>query len=431
MAIGATLNAKRRRSRIHLGSGGLIYLIVSGVIIAAAIYTQANLLFWAFGLMTGGLVVSALLSWQMLRNIRVQRLLPSHGVAGDPLIIRYHLTNRSWLPVFSLTIMETWGRGWRAWKRTGPIAMSPPLLKARPFGWVLHIGPNQTIQAEAPCWPLRRGELKFEQMILATGFPFGILYKVVTFEQQTETLIYPHLYRVNRRMVYSLAHHDPSGRKQRERGGGTEDFFGLRAYRPGDSLKMVDWKRSARTGVLVSREMTQPSPPRMMILLDLQRDAETTAPGNSNGNSQPGSAPDHADRHTRLERAVCLTASLVCEAHFHGYQVGLAARGATCPSFPMHHSLPHRTRMLEALARLNTTPADASRAETPGSAVNPSVVVHLGKGERVINDQQGGGTILLGATDIDQFVRAFDGSGDTLLTANTRQLSRREELEAD
>ncbi|MEX0654216.1 MAG: DUF58 domain-containing protein [Phycisphaeraceae bacterium] len=424
MAIGATLNAKRRRSRIHLGSGGVIYLLVTAVIITAAVYTQANLLFWAFGLMTGGLGVSLLLSWQMLRNIRVQRVLPSHGVAGEPMVIRYQLANRSWLPVFSLTLTETWGRGWRGWKRRGPVALRPPMLKGRPCGWVLHVGPNQAIQAESLCWPMRRGVLRFEQVVLATGFPFGILFKVVTFEQPAETLIYPHLYRINRRMVYSLSSHDPSGRRQRERGGGTEDFYGLRPYRIGDSLKTVDWKRTARTGEMVSREMTQPSPPRIMILIDLRRG---TGPF-SNPSGDPSGNGETLDRAELVERAVTLAASLVCEAHFHGYQVGLAAYGANCPAYPVHHSLPHRTRMLEALARL--TPADADDNRTDPLPANPSVVIWLGHGEQTRRDHTGNETTVLGAADLEQYVREFEGGAGSLLTGYASQPSRREVLEA-
>src|SRR5690606_15223189 len=101
----------------------------TALIVGAANYTQANLLFWAFGLMIGGFVVSMLLAWQSLRGLEVQRLLPSHGVCGEPLVVRYQIKNRGWLPAFSLIVQETWGKGERGWKRIGPVAEQPPRLK--------------------------------------------------------------------------------------------------------------------------------------------------------------------------------------------------------------------------------------------------------------------------------------------------------------
>src|SRR5690606_25165852 len=132
------------------------------------------------------------------RSLEVQRLLPSHGVCGEPLVLRYQIKNRSWLPVFSLVVQESWGKGARGWKRVGPIAEKPPRLKGRPIGWVLHLGPHQAIQAEATCWPLRRGPLTFERIVLSTSFPFGVVRKVVEFRHHSSLLVYPHLFRLNR-----------------------------------------------------------------------------------------------------------------------------------------------------------------------------------------------------------------------------------------
>ena len=390
-----------------------MYVMVTGLILGAAIYTQANLLFWAFGLMVGGLAISLLLSWQMLRAIQVQRLLPGHGVCGEALVLRYHLTNRSWLPVFGLMVHETWGQGGikglirrKTWRRVGPVAETPQRLKARPHGWVLHIGPHQVIQAEATCWPMRRGVLTFERIVVSTSFPFGIIRKVVESHQPADLLVYPHLYRMNRRTLYSLSQLDPSGRKQVERAGGTEEFYGIRPYRVGDSLKMIEWKRSARTGELVAREMTQPSPPRVMVLLDL-RDPDDEA----------------------KENAISLTASLICDAHFHGYQIGLAVAGARCTVFPVHHSLPHRTRMLEALAGLNL---QSTNQEMPSLTDRPSVIVVPGRGDdgaqAARSDRIRGRAAVLGAADLEQHV-SQGGAGGDLLHSRVRPTSRREEIE--
>jgi uncharacterized protein (DUF58 family) len=424
-------------SWLRLGPGGIVYVVVTGLILGAAIYTQANLLFWAFGLMVGGLVISLILAWQSLRAIGVQRLLPSHGVSGEALVLRYHITNRSWLPVFGLMIQEAWGSGGRGWKRIGPVADAPPRLKARPHGWALHLGPHQAIQADATCWPLRRGLLRFQTVLVSTSFPFGIIRKVVAFELPAELLIYPRLYRMNRRILYSLSNLDPSGRKQVERGGGTEEFFGIRPYRYGDSLKMIDWKHTARTGNLVAREMTQPSPPRVMLLLDLTAGGDRAA---GRGQHAAGEHPNAGGRHTQRaslpdrktsasatgneERAVSLAASLICDAYFHGYQIGLAVAGVRCTTFPVHHSLPHRTKMLEALASLDLS----DRTDRNDRATDrPSVIVWAGGGDAAPPGDARGRAAILGAADLDRYVDPRSLATETL-ARRSRPTSRRAEL---
>ena len=333
---------QQRKTRMHFGPGGPAFGMITALILAVAMYTQANLLFGAFGIMLGGLVVSYLWAWYTLGHITVNRISPSHGVVGEPMAVRYDITNHSRLPVFSIIVTENWGNSFRGWKKHGPLAEKPPRLAGRPFGWIFHLGPKQRLQAEAPCWPIHRGRLSLDKIVIASGFPFGLIRRTVMLDQPDHVLVFPRIYRMNRRVLSQLATVEPAAQEQIQRGGGTEEFFGLREYRAGDSLRSIDWKHSARTGRMIAREMTQPSPPRMMVLLDLRE-----APGYQPG---PQGALSLADLR---ERAVSLAASLFCDAYLKGYQLGLAVLGPPCPVHPPRHSRHHRTKLLTALAELD------------------------------------------------------------------------------
>jgi len=353
----------RSFGRIEFGPGSVIYLVVCTLVMFAAVYTQANLLFWALGLVIGALVVSVLLSAVSLGGIEVQRLTPPRGVAGEPLVLRYDLRNRSRLASFSVEIVETWGGRFGGWRRVGPLVESPPRLKGRPFGWVLHIGPGQSLQAETPCWPLRRGPLRFERIMVRSSFPFGVLRKTIVFQQPGEALIYPPLRRLSRHAALSLSGTDIHNARHSDRGGGMDEFFGLRPYRPGDSYKLIDWKHSAKTSRLVSREMTQPRPPRMMILLDLRRDAT------QGQTDQEPTAPNGLWLSCQ-EEAINLAGSLIREAFIHGVQVGLTVAGADSPALPMLNSKTHHRRLLDTLAMLEIDETKAQAAPSP-----PTVIV--------------------------------------------------------
>jgi len=357
----------RSLGRIQFSQGSLIYLMVTALITFAAFYTQANLLFWALGLILGSLGVSLITALFTLNNLDVQRLAPQRGVAFEPLILRYHVTNRSRFACFSVEIIETWAgyrRGRHAKQTAGPMGENPPKLLGRPFGWVLHVGSGQAIQAEATCWPVSRGTLKLEKIIVRSGFPFGIIRKAIYFQQAGEVLIYPPLRRLNRQTALSLSGNDINNAKHADRGGGMDEFFGLRPYRPGDNYKLIDWKHSARSNNLVSREMAKPRPPRMMILLDLGKpDAAAEPPMN-----QPG---EKAWTHAQ-EEAINLAGSLIREAYLHGIHVGLEIKGAAATALPMNHNPAHRTRLLDTLANLDLTNTQQSHNPQP---MHPTVIV--------------------------------------------------------
>ncbi len=351
-------------NRIQLCPGSLIYLMVSALITFAALYTQANLLFWALGLVIGAFGVSLIGALITLNGIHVQRLTPSRGVAGEPLVLRHHLVNHSRFACFSIEIIETWDGYRRGSRGVGPKGETPPRLKGRPFGWVLHLGPGQSIQAEAPCWPTRRGLLRFEKIIVRSGFPFGIIRKALAFQQAGEVLVYPPLRRLNRQAALSLSSTDISNAKHADRGGGMDEFFGLRPYRPGDNYKLIDWKHSARTSNLVSREMAKPRPPRMMIQLDLTRPVSSPA-------SQTVVTEDTGWIDAQ-EEAINLTGSLIREAYLHGIHVGLTVSGAGNPNVPMHHNQAHRRRLLDTLAQLDLSDTPQAPHTPPGK---PTVTV--------------------------------------------------------
>jgi len=397
------------RMKWRLGSAGSGFIFLAPILVGLAIYTQATLLFWACGLMVAALVVSFVLSGAVVSGVSVERLLPDHGVAGEQVRLRYRLVNRKlWIPVFSLAIEERWGRGRRGWKRQGPVAESPPRLKGPPAGWMLHMGPDQILQAEAPCWPLRRGELVFEKVVLASSFPFGLIRREAIFELPGKLLVYPHLYRVHRRLLFRILEMDPLANRQVQKSGGSEEFYGLRPYRPGDSLRMIDWKRTARTGELVAREMTLPSPPRVMIALDLRE--------------WDGQGPEgyHA-----VERAVSLAASLVCDAYFNACHVGLVVKGAKGPVFPVHHSLPHRTRLLESLAMLD---AAVRRTRDPALTTPPTVEVRPG-GEDALNREAR--RVILSADHMHAYVTDPLQGGEVLLERRAPPVRQRRQRPPD
>lgn len=344
------MKPSRLKRKHYLGFGGVMYIVVAGFIGTAAFNSQTNLLFWIFGLMIGGLVVSVAASAAMLTGLRVKRLLPDHGAVGEPLLVRYELTNRKrMMPCFGLIVSEEDGT-------------ASGVLEAPPHGWVLHVGPKSTVQAETIGWPHRRGLIRLRRVRITTTFPFGIVRKSVLVEQSGRVVVYPRLHRLRRELLREIRSSSPVGSRSSRRGGGGEEFFGLREYRHGDSMKTIDWKHSARIGELVSRERTQPTPPQLMVLLDL---------------NDKGHYP-----YEEAERAISFAASVLCEASMEGFEVGLLISGATCPAFEPHHGRWHRTRMLHALGELDLSAEESAPEGIIDGRDRNWLVIHAGEANR-------------------------------------------------
>lgn len=327
-----------------------MYLAVTAFIGLAAVNSQTNLLFWTFGLMVGAFAMSVLVSSATMRSIEVRRLLGDHGAVDEPMLIRYEIVNRKWtMPCFGLVISELDGE-------------ASGRLRGRPFGWIMHIGPRATAHATATAWPTHRGPVTFNRIRVATTFPFGILRKTITVSQPGRVLIYPKIHRLRRELLADVRSRDVAGSRVSAQGGGFEEFYGLREYRPGDAIKLIDWKHTVRTGKLVSRDMTRLTPPKLMVLLDVRdRDERTRADA---------------------ETAIDFAASLICEAHQGGFEVGLGVAGAMAATFAPGHGRWHRTQILHALSEIDLSVATDGPGARPMSRDVNWLVVHAGEIDR-------------------------------------------------
>src|SRR5262249_51016686 len=140
------------------------------------------------------------------------------------------------------------------------------------------------------------------------------------------------------------AHEDPSPRR-----GEGATFHGIREYQPGDPLRRVHWRSSARWGRLAVVEFEDERSCDMLLALETVR-------GSSFG---PG-------LDTSFEYGVTLAASLASLAAREGHSVSLLAPGYSSPSLAVQRGALSLSGILEVLAGVE---ADAERtvaAELPG-----------------------------------------------------------------
>lgn len=358
----------RRRYHVHLP--GIVYIGMTVFVGIAAANRPNNLLVWMFGAMLAGVLISGLVSGGMLMGIRATRVDPRRGAIGEPLIVRYTVTNRSRLwPAFNLHVAELPTRAKR--KDDGAARAMPWNAAMAPAeAWVLHVGSGESVNGEMVLFPERRGRVRFDRFRVWTTFPFGFLRKSVSFDQRSETLVFPRILPLRDDLIREIASGGVGGFRLSERAGSGEDYFGVREYRPGDSVRQIAWKRVASGQGLVSIERSQASPPRLRVVVNLRTATEALKQETSD-----------ADPRDLEEDAIALAASFLVRAENDGYEVGLSILGFAAERSPLRRGHWHVEKLLAMLAAVDLdSPRDAHA--TLGEADRDRaqvVVVHPGR----------------------------------------------------
>jgi uncharacterized protein (DUF58 family) len=334
----------RRRRSLDLGVNTIVYCAMMLFMGLAAVNTQANLLFGVFGLMIGVLLVAWVVSRAVLRRLNVVRVLPEHAVVGQRTPLQYEFSNRKrFWPSLSVTLSEL---------------DASEAFTRQPVAYMLHAAPRMTATVSTDVIPKRRGLHVFDQYQLSTSFPFGFIKRAADRRQHETLLIFPALAEVDSKLLTMCQSADRSGATMRPRRGGDDEFYGVKEFRAGENPRKIYWRRSARTGVLVSKEMTQVSPPRLLLLVDTHLRDRSVA------------------EHVNVEKTIAMAASVASHALGIGLMVGLYAWGGfDWLGIHPNRGKRHRRDVLAQIAQLqlNTTRdtqalLDASREFLQGGA---------------------------------------------------------------
>ena len=376
----------RRKPSLDFSMTGLVYCAMMLFMGLAAVNTQANLLFGVFGLMVGILLVSGVISRLVLRKLRVRRVLPDHGVVGRMMPVSYEFRNdkRFW-PSLSVGVAEIDGAEG---------------FTKQPQCYLLHAAAATTATVPAELLPKRRGLHELERYQLSTSFPFGFVKRATNRKDKDTVLVLPAIGEVSPRLLQMCKSAENTGASMRPRAGGQDEFYGVREHRRGENPRLIYWKRSARTGVLVAREMTQVAPPRLLISVD------TFANDRS------------VDEHVRIEKAIAMAGSLASMALDQEMSVGLVAWSGHWVVMNPDRGKRHRDDLLAALARLplNTQHPISELLDRIGGALKSGTTpvlftprdVQLGLGDRA----RGAMVVVSAASPLSQGWFKFDPDVD-------------------
>ena len=276
--------------RERLTSAGWLVLAAAGTAAALGIDTSRTMSYQSFGFLAALLAVGFVAAQFFRARAHVERELPRYATAGERFEYQVVIHNTGSRPIDAVVVREAlrdprprydeWRRArepgeerrnwfdrnqgyfrwrWLIERRT------PERCAAQPLARVAS-GERQAVKL----WlkPRRRGRFELEGMQLARREPLGLVQGVARVELPGRVIALPKRYRLP---PLALA-----GRRRFQQGGVTlatsvgdsEEFIGLREYRPGDPLQRVHWKSYARAGAPVVKEYQDEFFERHALVLD-------------------------------------------------------------------------------------------------------------------------------------------------------------------
>lgn len=234
----ATDTAKLGQRNIYIvpTKAGFFFGITLLIMLVAAINYQLSLGYILTFLLAGAGAVSMQITHGTLRGLTLHLRPPAPGFAGDPALLEVVLTNpgrqRNAIAVFFRDPAQA-----RA---------------AEGFRWAWCDVPaegQETVRVSFV--PERRGWHPVPPLVVETVFPFGLFRAWTIWRPASQVLAWPKPEYPPPPLPGASATATAQQAARIERGG---EFDGVRAYRRGDSMRQVVWKKVARTGQLVSRE---------------------------------------------------------------------------------------------------------------------------------------------------------------------------------
>ncbi|WP_183086215.1 DUF58 domain-containing protein [Mycetocola tolaasinivorans] len=303
------VSALARRPAVGVTGRGWGVLVTAAVLLGGGIALGTVQLIAGAVLLVLVLIIATVVAAWPLGTIVVERILPTRIVSLEDIVrIRTRITGPAALRVASGSWKDVTGEG------VSPIedsAYLPATIVRLPDGRrELHGG--VTVRA------LARGVHALGPLEVTLTDPLGVVRRRhLVGEADSLTVLPRPAAHVPLGGVTGQSLEGEAGRSSRRGESGLEDPI-PRAYRPGDSIRRVNWRASARHGELMVRQEEASPSPAVFVILDTE------------AAHWPGPVLGQAEPH--FEWAVSLAATAVLDAAERGWQPVLCESGTALTS---------------------------------------------------------------------------------------------------
>jgi uncharacterized protein (DUF58 family) len=328
---------------------GALYILIIFILSLAALNTGNNLLFLILATMLSIIIISGVVARNALKLISLSLQVPENVFVGEKVSIKISARNMKRLfPSFSIWVDNPETRRaslsgrqaleklafWKSGRAKSISRTDRPLLRQAAYFAVIR--PGEIRSELVPQTFPQRGPYNLEGLRISTRFPFGLFRRSQRVRTQGRVLVYPSVQDIS--SYFHLLPFLP-GHLEGKRAGPGESLYAIRKYQPGESVRIIDWKASARAGEMMAHEYAREEESKFCLILDTRiRRSPRAEPAED------------------FEKAVSLAASLAVHFHDEGSELEFVT--------PVEHisrgiGVDHLYSILRSLALVNCREAPA------------------------------------------------------------------------
>jgi len=240
----------------------LIFGPILGCMWVAAVNYSNNLVYAILYLVGALSFISLFHTWRNLAGLRVEHVRIHPAFVGEPVRVEIFLRNTSKRTIYGFFFA-------RINEELADLSLrSTPLRTANNTGVRLEPGDSCSTEVViakrqrtfrwgyrtviAPGSGEQRGLYRFNSLLVRTSYPFGLVWASFRVPVDLDYYVYPQA--KGSELWPTLHPGNENGSPASNRPG--DDFSGVRAYMPGESLRHVDWKAFARGRPLAIKQFT-------------------------------------------------------------------------------------------------------------------------------------------------------------------------------
>ena len=271
---------------------GFLLLFIIAVSQTVALDLRHTMAYQIFSLGVALMVVTLLSGRRRPGPIRMRRFVPPVCRVGETLRYTVEMTNlskKTQRRLFfrehfhvSFPTAETVDRARFAWEKR--INIVDRFLGYPRWRWIVEqsipfvprpteeftlLG-GETVSVEAALTPRRRGIYYLDRADIGRRDPFRFWRRLYPVRQRQSLTILPRLARFSGFSLPERGRTDPDGERLSRGGGDSQEFAGIREYRPYDQPRHIHWKSTAKHDRPIVKEFQDDRYTRLMVFVDTE-----------------------------------------------------------------------------------------------------------------------------------------------------------------
>jgi len=252
----------RTKFSFHVTRAGWALLALGLFLAFGAFYAALNLIYLLASLVLAIFVVSLFLPVFNLLGLACRRVIRRDAFAGEPFDVDLWLQSKRRTGAYAISVEE-------------PLQADTGRKADAARRFALHIAPQGRVQLSCTLPPRARGVYPLPRLRWSSAFPFGMARCSLRSAAEGELLVFPARGRLGEAITSGLAPRTIRAGAPSRTGLQTDEFRSIREYRPGDNVRRIHWRASARLGTLCVREVERERAAPVVVLLDSRIPAST------------------------------------------------------------------------------------------------------------------------------------------------------------